>query len=78
MVRLHPTRKDTMLKLTSCFCLAAALLIGSGSSAFGQQFTGGIRGIVKDANGVIPGVTVTVTNEATAVPRETVSNAAGE
>jgi hypothetical protein len=67
-----------MLKLTSGVCLAVALLAGSGPSAFGQQFTGGIRGIVSDANGVIPGVTVTVINEATTVPRETVTNAAGE
>ena len=67
-----------MSKLTGCFCLAALLLLGTGTPARGQQFTGGIRGIVSDSNGVIPGVTVTVINEATAVARETVTNAAGE
>src|SRR5262245_11216517 len=67
-----------MSKLISCFCLGSALIVASGPSAFGQQFTGGIRGTVNDANGVIPGVTVTVINEATTVPRDTVTNAAGE
>jgi hypothetical protein len=33
---------------------------------------------VKDSQGVIPGVTVTLLNEATGVPRETVTNDAGE
>ena len=43
-----------------------------------QSFQGGLRGAVKDAQGVIPGATVTIINEATAVTRETISNAAGE
>src|SRR5215217_1994017 len=64
-------------KAATCFLLAAALL-GVRTDAFAQQFTGGIRGTVRDANGVIPGVSVTVTNEATTVPRETVTNAVGE
>ena len=29
-----------------------------------QTFTGGVRGAVKDAGGVVPGVTVTLINEA--------------
>src|SRR5690349_8382221 len=43
-----------------------------------QQFTGGVRGVVKDPNGVIPGVTVTLTNEGTNVAREVVTNDVGE
>ncbi len=58
--------------------MATLLSTGSGTVAGAQQFTGGIRGKVADANGVIPGATVTVTNEATNVARETVTNEAGE
>src|SRR5262245_22801814 len=43
-----------------------------------QSFQGGLRGTVKDAQGVIPGVTITLTNEATNVTRETISNGVGE
>ncbi len=46
--------------------------------AHAQSFQGGMRGSVKDAQGVIPGVTVTLTNEATGVSRDTVSNESGE
>src|SRR4026208_2451965 len=43
-----------------------------------QQCTGGLRGAVRDANGVIPGVAVTLTNEATNIARETVTNEVGQ
>ena len=46
--------------------------------AHAQSFQGGLRGSVKDAQGVIPGVTITLTNEANGVTRDTVSNASGE
>ena len=36
----------------------------TGSFAAAQTFTGGVRGAVRDANGVIPGVTVELINEA--------------
>ncbi|MDH4063445.1 MAG: carboxypeptidase-like regulatory domain-containing protein, partial [Acidobacteriota bacterium] len=57
-----------------------AVLFGSltVSTAVAQTFTGGVRGAVKDANGVIPGVVVTLTNTATNVQRETTSNESGE
>jgi len=55
------------------------LLIAAGAASAGaQQFTGGVRGAVRDANGVIPGVTVTLTNEATSISRETVTNDVGQ
>ncbi len=47
------------------------------STATAQTFTGGLRGSVKDANGVIPGVTVQLVNESTNVAREVVSNDEG-
>ncbi|HEY2152841.1 MAG TPA: TonB-dependent receptor [Vicinamibacterales bacterium] len=59
--------------------LASSLLVLSvavGVSA--QSFTGGVRGVVKDAQGVIPGVTVTLTNEQNNTTRETVTNGVGE
>lgn len=59
--------------------LAVALVVAmSGSYAVAQTFTGGLRGAVKDANGVIPGVTVQLINEGTSVAREVVSNDSGE
>ena len=53
-------------------------LLAVSASAGAQQFTGGIRGIVHDPNGVIPGVTVTLTNDATGIARETVTNDVGQ
>jgi hypothetical protein len=53
-------------------------LLGSAVEANGQTFQGGLRGAIKDAQGVIPGVTVTLTNEALGVSRDTVTNDAGE
>ena len=53
--------------------------VGVSRSGFGaQSFQGGLRGVVKDAQGVIPGVTVTLVNEQNGVSRETVTNGVGE
>src|SRR2546428_13594015 len=57
---------------------ALLLLVGSAASVDAQQFTGGVRGAVRDANGVIPGVTVTLPNEATNISREVVTNEVGQ
>ena len=56
--------------------VALAVLVVA-SSAAAQTFTGGLRGAVKDANGVIPGVTVQLVNEGTGAAREAVSNDEG-
>jgi hypothetical protein len=63
--------------------LRQALVVGllvamTGSFAAAQTFTGGLRGAVRDANGVIPGVTVELVNEATGQTRDAVSNESGE
>src|SRR6187200_1283204 len=58
------------------FALLALTVLPINLSA--QSFQGGLRGAVKDANSVIPGATVTLTNEGTAVVRTTVSNGVGE
>ncbi|HYB94489.1 MAG TPA: TonB-dependent receptor [Vicinamibacterales bacterium] len=54
------------------------MALSTAGVAYGQSFQGGMRGAVKDAQGVIPGVTVTLTNDATGVSRDTVSNDSGE
>src|SRR3954465_8343030 len=56
-----------------CVCVAA-LSAGVGA----QSFQGGLRGVVKDPQGVIPGATVTLVNEQNGVSRETVTNGVGE
>jgi hypothetical protein len=48
------------------------------SSVTGQTYQGGVRGLVKDPNGVIPGAEVTLTNEATNATRSTTTNEVGE
>lgn len=60
------------------FVLCGLLLLGSATEGLSQQFTGNIRGAVRDAGGIIPGVTVTLINEGTNVSRETVTNDVGE
>src|SRR6266446_3870361 len=58
--------------------MACMLLVFAGAAAVNaQQFTGGVRGAVSDANGVIPGVTATLTNEATNISRDVVTNEPG-
>ena len=61
----------------SRWCVVPILLILAASSAASQTFTGAVRGVVTDANGVVPGATVTLTNEANGATRTAVSNAQG-
>jgi hypothetical protein len=57
--------------------LAAVILLPG--AAAGQAVTGTISGTIADAQGgVVPGASVTVTNEATNVVRETVTDARGD
>ena len=57
----------------------AAVLILLATHASAQTFTAGVRGAVQEQSGaVIPGVTVQLTNDATNVTREVVSNERGE
>jgi trimeric autotransporter adhesin len=60
-------------------CVASLLLsFALAVDLRGQSFQGGLRGSVSDPQGVIPGVTVTMTNEGTSVARTSVSNEVGE
>ena len=58
--------------------VAAVVVCLAASAAAAQSFQGGLRGTVKDAQGVIPGVTVSLVNQETGVARETASNQVGE
>jgi hypothetical protein len=58
--------------------IGALLVVVTAGSVFGQGFQGGVRGSLKDAGGVVPGVEVVLTNEQTNVKRSTVTNERGE
>src|SRR3954466_5266253 len=66
------------MKFRAALMLGALLAVISPGLAFGQGFQGGIRGAIKDAGGVVPGVEVTLTNERTNISRNTVTNESGE
>jgi hypothetical protein len=66
------------MKGLKCSIVLALLLAAGVCPAAAQQFTGGVRGAVKDPNGVIPGATVTLINEATNASREVVTNEVGQ
>ena len=66
------------MKRVTLSVMCALLVLTSAPLALAQQFTGGVRGAVHDANGVVPGVTVTLTNEATNNSREVVTNDVGQ
>src|SRR6266496_3505316 len=71
-------RRISMVRRVVDSVLGAIVFLTIASAANAQQFTGGVRGAVGDANGVIPGVTVTLTNEATNISREVVTNDVGQ
>ena len=53
----------------------ACLLLST--TVYGQAFQGGLRGSVRDANGVIPGVEVVLVNEATNFTRTAICSVRG-
>lgn len=68
----------TLLGRVLCAIYAAALVAVFPVGASAQSSQGALRGAVKDVQGVIPGVAVTLVNEGTNVSRDTVTNASGE
>jgi hypothetical protein len=58
--------------------VAAVLLAAYPTHLNAQSSQGGLRGVVKDAQGIIPGVTVTMVNDGNGVSRDTVTNGVGE
>ena len=64
-------------RLASILCLIA--LFGFSGVSDAQTFRGAISGRIGDATGaVLPGVTVTATNDATGISRTTVTSAGGD
>jgi hypothetical protein len=68
-------RSIRYLAAIGLLCMCVAYL---SASAAAQSFQGGLRGVVKDPQGVIPGATVTLVNEQNNVSRETDTNDVGE
>src|SRR6266567_4521061 len=68
--------EEAMRFREATFSLIALLAVSIAS--FGQGFQGGLRGSVRDADGVVPNVEVTLANEATNLSRSTVTNDSGE
>src|SRR5205823_14455489 len=66
------------MKCRVALVLGALLVAAAATRAAGQGFQGGLRGAVHDPNGVVPGVEVTITNEATNIKRSVLTNDAGE
>lgn len=62
----------------SRWCLLVLLMVPLvASTAWAQTFTGGVRGVVSDSGGIVPGVTVTLINESNGASRDAVSNEQG-
>jgi trimeric autotransporter adhesin len=57
---------------------AVLVMLLSAGTMGAQTFHGGLRGEVRDVNGVLPGASVTLTNEETAISRETTTNDVGQ
>src|SRR4030081_1968712 len=66
------------MRFRATLMLGALLVVATAGSVFGQGFQGGLRGSIKDAGGVIPGVEITLTNEQTNIKRSVVTNERGE
>ena len=63
---------------TRWIVIALASLVFASGLVSAQTYQGGIRGVVKDAQGVVPGVEVTLVNEATNAVRSVTTNEVGE
>jgi trimeric autotransporter adhesin len=66
-----------MTTLLKCSCLIGVLALLAVVDVDGQTFQGGLRGAVADAQGLIPGATVALTNEQTNITRDAVTNDSG-
>jgi carboxypeptidase family protein len=71
--------REVVVGLKRWFSILAVVLILVSPTVIAQTFVGGVRGLILDPNGaVVPGVNVTLQNEATGTLRNTISNGAGE
>jgi hypothetical protein len=67
-----------MVRTSAAAVLSCVCVLFLSSILIAQSFQGGLRGVVKDPQGVIPGAAVTLVNEQNGVSRETVTNGVGE
>ncbi len=70
--------REAFRTVASLLLSTIVMAIGTAGSVQAQTFQGGLRGTVRDGQGVVPAATVILVNQETKVSRETVSNAAGE
>ncbi len=64
---------------TRIVCLVLLSIVALGAPGYAQVTTATLYGLIRDTSGaVVPGASVTATNDATGVTREGVSDAAGE
>ncbi len=76
-----PGSQEGSMRKLRVWAACGLLSVGIGLLSIGlmaQSFQGGLRGVVKDPQGVIPGATVTLVNDQNGVSRETVTNGVGE
>jgi hypothetical protein len=66
------------MRMRAALLLTALAVLTQAGALFGQGFQGGLRGSIKDAGGIVPGVEVTLTNEKTNISRTTTTNERGE
>jgi trimeric autotransporter adhesin len=66
------------MKRTACLLIYIFMCFSAAVGTVAQSYTGGIRGAVRDARGVIPGAGVFLINEVTNTKRTTNTNAEGE
>src|SRR5438067_2493509 len=68
-----------MRRIAQFWTCAVVVFFSLGLGVRGQSFQGGLRGALKDGGGaIVPGVSISLINEATNISRETVSNGVGE
>jgi hypothetical protein len=78
MLRQVPTLIARRRPVRKAATLTAVAIILMAGLARAQTYQGGVRGLVKDAQGVIPGANVTLTNDDTGSVRTATSNEVGE
>ena len=75
----HETQKENSLRSYSKVLIFVSALLLFSTVAFGQGDQGRIAGVVKDASGaVIPGVSITVTNDRTGEERTAITGDVGD
>ncbi len=70
--------REAHMRRVSVIGLAVLLLAAGVAVAGAQSFLGGVRGAVKDSNGVIPGAQVVLTEQQTGATRTVETNQVGE